>query len=37
MVDGPMAATGLEHDLTIVTRNISDFMKSGVNTLNPFN
>jgi predicted nucleic acid-binding protein len=35
-VDGLIAATGLEHDLTVVTRNISDFMRSGVNTLDPF-
>lgn len=34
--DGLIAATGLEHKLTIVTRNVSDFQRSGVNTLNPF-
>jgi len=34
--DGLIAATGLEHKLTIVTRNVSDFERSGVNTLNPF-
>jgi len=35
-VDGLIAATGLEHLLTVVTRNVADFRRSGVNTLNPF-
>ena len=35
-IDGLIAATGLEHGLTVVTRNVSDFRRSGVNTLNPF-
>jgi hypothetical protein len=34
--DGLIAATGLEHKLTVVTRNVSDFQRSGVGTLNPF-
>lgn len=34
--DALIAATGLEHKLTVVTRNLSDFQRSGVNTLNPF-
>jgi predicted nucleic acid-binding protein len=34
--DGLLAATGLEHKLTIVTRNTEDFVRSGANTLNPF-
>lgn len=34
--DGLIAATGLEHKLTVVTRNVSDFQRSGVATLNPF-
>ncbi len=34
--DGLIAATGLEHRLTVVTRNVSDFRRSGVNTLNPY-
>jgi len=34
--DGLIAATGLEHKLTVVTRNLADFQRSGVNTLNPF-
>lgn len=34
--DGLIAATALEHKLTVVTRNVADFQRSGVNTLNPF-
>jgi len=34
--DGLIAATGLEHKLTVATRNMADFQRSGVNTLNPF-
>lgn len=34
--DGLIAATGLEHGLTVVTRNVPDFQRSGVNYLNPF-
>ena len=34
--DGLIAATGLEHRLTVVTRNVVDFERSGANTLNPF-
>lgn len=34
--DGLIAATGLEHKLTVVTRNTADFQRSGVNTLDPF-
>jgi len=34
--DGLIAATGLEHGLTVVTRNVADFQRSGVNCLNPF-
>lgn len=34
--DGLIAATGIEHQLTVVARNISDFQRSGVATLNPF-
>ena len=34
--DGLIAATGLEHKLTVVTRNDADFRRSGVNTHNPF-
>ena len=34
--DGLIAATALEHKLTVVTRNVADFQRSGVNTLDPF-
>lgn len=34
--DGLLAATGIEHKLTIVTRNTDDFVRSGASTLNPF-
>jgi predicted nucleic acid-binding protein len=34
--DGLIAATGIEHKLTIVTRNTDDFARSGASTLNPF-
>lgn len=36
VIDGLLAATALEHDLTIVTRNVADFERSGVPVLNPF-
>jgi toxin FitB len=32
-----IAATALEHGLTVVTRNVSDFEPTGVPILNPFN
>ena len=32
--DGMIAATALEHDLTIVTRNVKDFVRLGVPILN---
>ena len=34
--DGMIAATALEHDLTIVTRNVKDFAGLGVVLLNPW-
>lgn len=34
--DSLIATTALVHDLTVVTRNISDFGNAGVRTLNPF-
>lgn len=37
VADGLIAATGLEHDLTLVTRNMSDFENLGVTILNPWN
>lgn len=36
LVDGLMAATALVHDLTLVTRNMRDFERSGARLLNPF-
>jgi len=35
-VDGLIAATALEHGLTVVTRNVDDFVRSGVPVLNPW-
>ncbi len=35
-LDKQIAATALIHDLTVVTRNDKDFIKTGVNVLNPF-
>ena len=34
--DGLIAATALEHRLTVVTHNNKDFLRSGVNLLDPF-
>jgi predicted nucleic acid-binding protein len=34
--DLAIAATALEHGLTVVTRNVSHFEPTGVPTLNPF-
>jgi predicted nucleic acid-binding protein len=36
MADGFIAATALEHDLTVVTRNVKDFAGLGVTVLNPW-
>ena len=36
VVDGVIAATALQHDLTIVTRNVKDFAGLGVTVLNPW-
>lgn len=35
-LDKQIAATALIHELTIVTRNHKDFVKTGVRVLNPF-
>ena len=35
-IDGLLAATALEHDLTLVTRNVPDVHRTGVSYLNPF-
>ena len=34
--DGLIAATALEHDLTLVTRNVKDFAGLGVAVLDPW-
>ena len=36
LLDGMIAATALQHDLIVATRNSRDFQKTGVKTLNPF-
>jgi predicted nucleic acid-binding protein len=34
--DAKIAATALEHRMTVVTRNVADFTGTGVQLLNPF-
>ena len=36
IIDGLLSATALEHKLTVVTRNSTDFMNAGVAILNPW-
>jgi predicted nucleic acid-binding protein len=36
MADGMIAATALEYDFTVVTRNVKDFVGLGVTLLNPW-
>jgi len=36
VVDGLLAATAIEHDLTLVTRNAADIVRTGVAYVNPF-
>ncbi len=36
VIDGLLAATALVHDLTLVTRNVTDVARTGVSLLNPF-
>ena len=36
LLDGMIAATALQHDLIVATRNTRDFHKTGVKTFNPF-
>ena len=36
MPDGMIAATALEHDLTLVTRNLKDFADLGLAMINPW-
>ena len=35
--DGQIAATALEYDLTLVTRNVKDFEELGLRIFNPWN
>jgi len=36
VVDGLLAATALEHGLTLATRNVADVARTGVSFVNPF-
>ena len=36
VVDGVIAATALEHNLTVATRNVKDFAGLGMTVLNPW-
>jgi hypothetical protein len=36
LLDGMIAATALTHGLTVATRNTRDFLKAGVNVVDPF-
>ena len=36
VIDGFIAATAVEHDLTVVTRNVKDFAGLGVTVFNPW-
>jgi len=36
VVDGLLAATERVHDLTLVTRNVKDVARTGINVLDPF-
>jgi predicted nucleic acid-binding protein len=36
VVDGLLAATALQHGLTIVSRNVSDFAAVGLAVVNPW-
>jgi predicted nucleic acid-binding protein len=36
VADGLIAATAMERDLTLVTRNVRDFADLGVGVLNPW-
>ena len=36
VIDGLVAATAIEHDLTLVTRNVKDFEQLGVALFNPW-
>ncbi len=36
IIDGLLAATALEHDLSVVTRNVKDFDGLGISIINPW-
>jgi len=36
LLDGMIAATALAHNLTVATRNLKDFKKTGVEVVDPF-
>ena len=36
LLDGMIAATALQHDLTMATRNTRDFKKAGMKVMDPF-
>ena len=36
MIDALIAATARVHGMTVVTRNVKDFERAGVQVLNPF-
>lgn len=36
VIDGLVAATAIEHDLTLVTRNVDDIARTGVSFVSPF-
>ena len=36
VVDGLLAATAIEHDLVLVTRNVADVERTGARLINPF-
>jgi predicted nucleic acid-binding protein len=36
VIDSLIAATSLQHDLTVVTRNSDDFERCGVRSVNPW-
>ena len=36
VVDALLAATALQHNLTAVTRNVSDFAVAGLSVINPW-
>ncbi len=36
VIDGLLAATALAHGMTVVSRNVADFSRTGVGIVNPF-